>query len=237
MVRYRTNDAVIRYEHVPYKGYAVPATKGNAFVKDDFDGKTALRERIVGAAFRAFTGEGYSETSMLEIATSAKVSKRDLYAEFRNKDAVLLACIAERAARMRLPADLPSPDSRENLESILMQFGRTVIREVSDQAVIAVYRLAIGEAQRSPEVATILDASRSVNRRALARLLGKAQANGILGPGKPEDMMEEFLALLWGDLMFRRLIGTAGVPKPAEIERRARRATQALLRLYVPDAI
>jgi AcrR family transcriptional regulator len=211
----------------------VPATK----TKDPAEsraGGEALRDRIIGAAFRAFIGRGYSDTSMLEIATSAKVSKRDLYAEFRSKDAVLVACIADRAARMRLPPDLPAPDSREKLESILMQFARTVIREVSDNAVTAVYRLAVGEAQRSTEVGKILEASRSVNRRALARLLGEAQASGILGPGRPEDMMEEFLALLWGDLMFKRLIGAAETPKTAEIERRAGRATQALLKLYPP---
>jgi AcrR family transcriptional regulator len=169
---------------------------------------------------------------MLEIATSAKVSKRDLYAHFRSKEAVLLACIADRAARMRLSSDLPAPDSRESLESILTQFGRTVVREVCDNAVIAVYRLAVGEARRSTEVAKILNASRSVNRQALARLLGEAQANRILGPGRAEDMMEEFFALLWGDLMFMRLIGAADVPTPAEIERRARQAAQALLKLY-----
>jgi AcrR family transcriptional regulator len=195
-----------------------------------------LRDRIIGAAFRAFISKGYFETSMLEIATLAKLSKRDLYAEFRSKDAVLLACIADRAARMLLPPDLPAPDSRASLESILMQFGRTVIHEVCDIAVTTVYRLAVGEAQRSTEVARILDAKRSINRQALARLLGKAQANGILGPGKPEDMMEEFLALLWGDLLFKRLTGAAGAPKPAEIERRTRRATQALLKLYAPGA-
>jgi hypothetical protein len=62
------------------------------------------------------------------------------------------------------------------------------------------------------------------------------QANRILGPGNAEEMMEDFLALLWGDLLFSRLIGAADVPKPAEIERRARRATQSLLKLYSPAA-
>jgi hypothetical protein len=127
---------------------------------------------------------------------------------------------------------LPAPDTRAVLELVLTQFGSTVIREVCDDAVIAVYRLAAGEAQRSTEVAKILNASRSVNRQALARLLGEAQANRILRPGNAEDMMEEFFALLWGDLLFMRLIGAADAPKAAEIARRAARATQALLNLH-----
>jgi AcrR family transcriptional regulator len=214
----------------------VRASKKSDAVESRPDSETPVRERIIGAALRTFIAKGYSDTSMLEIATSARVSKRDLYACFGSKDAVLLACIAGWAARLRLSPDLPAPESREDLESILTQFGRTVIREVSDNAVTAVHRLAVGEAQRSTKVARTLNASRSANRQALARLLGEAQANRILGPGNAHEMVEDFLALLWGDLMFERLIGAADVPKPAEIERRARKATQALLKLYSPGA-
>src|ERR1700752_3653866 len=66
-----------------------------------------MNERILGAAFKAFTEDGYADTSTLDIATRAKVSKRDLYANFGSKQAVLVACIKSRADRMRLPPDLP----------------------------------------------------------------------------------------------------------------------------------
>ena len=52
-----------------------------------------MRERILLAAFAAFIERGYAETSTLEIATRAKVSKRELYALFGNKQAMLVACI------------------------------------------------------------------------------------------------------------------------------------------------
>jgi AcrR family transcriptional regulator len=42
--------------------------------------ETAVRERILEAAFRAFMESGYATTSTLEIATRARVSKRELYA-------------------------------------------------------------------------------------------------------------------------------------------------------------
>ena len=60
-----------------------------------------MHERILGAAFKAFTEDGYAGTSTLDIATRAKVSKRDLYANFGSKHAVLVACIKSRADRMR----------------------------------------------------------------------------------------------------------------------------------------
>ena len=46
--------------------------------------KTAVRERILEAAFAAFMKSGYATASMLEIATRARVSKRELYAPVGN---------------------------------------------------------------------------------------------------------------------------------------------------------
>jgi len=45
-------------------------------------------------------------------------------------------------------------------------------------------------------------------------------------------MMEQFFALLRGDLLLSRLLGAASAPSRAEIERRAKDATAAFLRLY-----
>jgi AcrR family transcriptional regulator len=189
-------------------------------------------DRITGAAFTAFMELGYSGTSMLEIATRAKISKRDLYANFPSKQAILLACIASRAVRMRLPPDLPVPADREMLGATLTTFGATIIREVSQPAVMAMFRLAIAEAERSPEVAETLNNSRLVNRAALTGLLACAQGSGILGPGDPAQMTEQFFALLWGDLMLSRLLCVAAAPKPPEVARRAHAATELFLGLY-----
>ena len=46
--------------------------------------ETAVRGRILEAAFAAFTKGGYAATSTLEIATRARVSKRELYALIGN---------------------------------------------------------------------------------------------------------------------------------------------------------
>jgi AcrR family transcriptional regulator len=191
-----------------------------------------LCDRILGAAFRAFTENGYAGTSTLEIATRAKVSKRDLYANFASKRDILIACIRGRAERVRLPPDVPAPQSRALLAATLTRFGTTIIREVSHPTVMATFRLAIAEAERSPEVAEVLQASRSVSRDALAGALAQAQAAGVLGRGDPRQMMEAFFALLWGDLMLTLLMRVTGSPKPAEIERRAHAATAAFLKLY-----
>jgi len=194
--------------------------------------ENSIGDRILGAAFQEFMENGYAGTSTLKIATRAKVSKRDLYANFGNKQAILVACIASRSARMRLPANLPAPRSRAMLAATLTAFGSTVLREVCEAAVTAMFRLAIAEAERSPEVAKTLAKARAVNRGALAGVLAEAQKVGILGDGDQRQMMEQFFALLWGDLLLTRLLGDGGMPKPAEIDRRTRAATEAFLKLH-----
>ena len=162
-----------------------------------------------------------------------KVSKRDLYSLFRSKQAMLSACIAERAERMRVPLHLPPPRSRAALTATLATFGTTLIGEISRPEVLATYRLAILEADRAPDVARTLDREgRAGTMAALAELLRAAQVAGLLGPGDPDAMAEQFIALLWGGLLVRLLLKVADPPDAREAERRARVATEALLRLH-----
>ena len=49
----------------------------------------SMRERILDAAFSAFMRLGYGGASTSEIARLAQVSKRDLYAQFGSKHAML----------------------------------------------------------------------------------------------------------------------------------------------------
>jgi AcrR family transcriptional regulator len=193
------------------------------------------QERILRAAFEAFTQDGYAETSTLEIARRAKISKRDLYANFSGKHAVLVACIQSRADRMQLPPDLPTPRTREMLASTLTAFAMTLVLEVSHPSVIATFRLAVAEATRSPEIAQALDiAGRDAMRGALAGLLARAQSTGLIGPGEPTEMAWQYLGLLWEGLMVGLLLGVAATPEQAEAERRAAKATAAFLQLH-PD--
>lgn len=188
--------------------------------------------RILGAAFDLFMEKGYARTSTLEIATRARISKRDLYASFASKPAILLACITNRAARMRLAPDLPPPRSAKVLGAALTAFGTTVLLEVSHPQVMAMFRLAIAEALHAPPVARALTDSRVTNRGAIADLMADAMASEVLVDGDPQRMMEDYFALLWGDLLISQLLNAAALPKRSEAERRAQSAATAFLKLY-----
>jgi AcrR family transcriptional regulator len=190
------------------------------------------RQRILDAAFAAFMENGFAGTSTLEIATRARVSKRELYALVGSKQEMLAACIGERAKRLQVPADLPEPRDRETLARALETFGTQLLRESSDPTVIAVFRLAIAEAVRAPEVARALNSiGVETGRAALREIMTRAQSAGLLG-GDAAEMAEQFSGLLWGNLMTRLLLRVTDRPNPREIARRARNATAAFLQLY-----
>jgi AcrR family transcriptional regulator len=194
--------------------------------------EAAVRERILAAAFAAFMKSGYAMASTLEIATRARVSKRELYALVGNKQEMLIACISERAKRFSVPADLPAVRDRETLEQVLASFGAKLVREVTDPTVIAVFRLAIAEAVQAPEVARALDSTgREAGRAALRNIMAEAQASGLL-TGRPAELAGQFTGLLWGSLMVSLLLGVAERPNPREIAGRARDAAAAFLQLH-----
>jgi len=194
--------------------------------------ETDVRARILDAAFEAFMKNGYTATSTLEIATRARVSKRELYAVVGNKQEMLIACIGERATRLQAPADLPVPRDRETLAQILTSFGTQLVREITDPAVITVFRLAIADAVRAPEVAKALDSiGREASRAALRQIMTQARDAGLLD-GRPAELAEQFGGLLWGNLMVGLLLGVAERPSSREIAARARDAAAAFLKIH-----
>jgi hypothetical protein len=131
-----------------------------------------------------------------------------------------------------VPADLPAVRDRETLAQVLASFGTKLVREVSDPTVIGVFRLAIAETIKAPEVARALDSTgREASRSALRKIMAQAQASGLL-TGRPAELAGQFAGLLWRDLMVSLLLGVAERPTPREIAGRAREAAAAFLRLH-----
>ena len=194
--------------------------------------EVSARGRLLEAAFSAFTERGFADTSTLEVATRARVSKRELYALFGSKQDMLIACISARANRLKMPADLPEPRDREMLRRTLITFGAQLLREVSDPAVIAVFRLAIAEAVRTPEIGRILnEIGMETSRSALRGLMSRARAANLLD-GEPAELADHFVGLLWSNRMLDLLLGTAERPSLQQTMRRAEMASEVFLRAY-----
>jgi AcrR family transcriptional regulator len=200
--------------------------------RDDAGGEEGeVRRRILDGAFETFMKHGYAASSTLEIATRARVSKRDLYALVGNKQSMLVACISARAKRLQVPADIPAVRDYETLANVLSSVGAKLVQEITDPRVIAVFRLAIAEAVHAPEVAQALDSiGREASRTALRQIMTGAGRLGLL-KGEPAELAEQFGGLLWGNLMVGLLLGVVDRPSSRDLNSRARAATDAFLRL------
>src|SRR6202012_476080 len=125
---------------------------------------------------------------------------------------------------LRVPADFPVPRDRETLRQVLVGLGSRLVSEISDPAVIAVFRLAIAEAVNAPEGAQALDSiGREASRATLRQIMAQALASGLLS-GRPADLAEQFGGLLWGTLMVSLLLGVAGRPGQRDLVARGREA-------------
>ncbi|HTO61384.1 MAG TPA: TetR/AcrR family transcriptional regulator [Bradyrhizobium sp.] len=191
-----------------------------------------VRRRILDAAFAAFMEQGFAATSTLDIATRARASKRELYALFGSKQEMLVACIGERATRLKIPHDWPEPRDADALAGTLVAFGTRLLHETSEPAVVAMFRLAIAEATRAPEVAGVLNqVGLEAGRAALHDIMTRACSAGLLA-GNPAEMAALFAGILWGNQMIRLLFGIAERPGLQQISERAEAAARAVLQLH-----
>src|SRR5580704_15597745 len=143
--------------------------------------EAAVRDRILNAAFEAFQAQGYAATSTLEIATRARVSRRELYALVGNKQKMLIAAIGERAKRLQAPADMPTLRVRATLAQVPTAFGIQLMREVSPLS----WRSSgwpSPRQSRRPKVARTLDCVGSeTSRAALRHTMTQARAAALVG--------------------------------------------------------
>lgn len=202
-------------------------------VPSALDDQPPRRRAILIAAFQVLMERGYAKASTLEIATRAKVSKRELYAEFGSKHGILQALIGATAQRMQMLLAPPEMGDRQAFASALVSYGTLALEQLTSPVVLATNRLAIAEAPAVGDLGRILDDSgRQPNRRALVEIMGRAQKAGFLGPGDPDLIAGEFFSLLIGDMILWLLMGVAAPPTAQEIDRRAARAAQAVLMLH-----
>jgi hypothetical protein len=129
-------------------------------------------------------------------------------------------------------ADLPVPHDRQTLEQLLSAFGAQLVREITDPTVVGVFRLAVAEAVRAPEVGRALDSTgRATSRAALLDIMGRAERTGLVS-GRPPKLADQFGSLLLGDVMISLCLGVVKRPTAREIAQRAREAAAAFLQLH-----
>jgi TetR/AcrR family transcriptional regulator, mexJK operon transcriptional repressor len=105
--------------------------------------------RIVCAAAEIFLGNGYEQTSTAEIARCAKVSKRELYANFTDKRDILAAVIAQMQSEIQTEANI-SWSSSDDLRRVLTRAGTQILQFMNSERFGKLFRIVAAETFHDP---------------------------------------------------------------------------------------
>jgi AcrR family transcriptional regulator len=177
------------------------------------------RDRLIHAAEDVFLERGYGAATMDDVSRRAGMSKKTIYQLFATKQALLAALIARNTDLLITPlkADDGSRSPRAVLEDFLLQSARFMLAPRQ----VAMQRLMISEALRTPELAQSFQReAKSRGKCVVVEWFERQRARGTLNV---EDA-EEAASMLWGAIVSEPQVGLlCGYEEPpteAMIDRR-----------------
>jgi AcrR family transcriptional regulator len=154
------------------------------------------RERILDAAARAFLENGYEQTSTAEIATRAKVSKRELYTHFDDKRDMLTAVITQFQTDIQSHANLTWSSSGD-VRDVLTRAGTELLQFISSDRFGKLFRIVAAESFHDPNSAQeFYVLGPAAGRKNTAAFLKRHMAAGNLRADDPLQAADDFLDLL-----------------------------------------
>jgi TetR/AcrR family transcriptional regulator, mexJK operon transcriptional repressor len=154
-----------------------------------------LPELLLEAAERLFLAQGYSATSVEQVAAAAGATKRTIYAKFDDK-AGLFSAMAKRVVERRR-AWVGGACEGATVEERLVDFGKRLLALALAPDVLALNRVMVAEAHRFPEIASLVDqlAAQGARRR-LAEIIAAEARCGSLAVADPALAAELLLGMI-----------------------------------------
>jgi TetR/AcrR family transcriptional regulator, mexJK operon transcriptional repressor len=155
-----------------------------------------LHEQLREAAVAVFLEYGYDGATMEEIARTAGITKRTLYARYPDKRAVFLDVIPWALARA-VENDAGTKIDDDDLAAALTAIGRGAIKRSVDPDTVRLHRVVRNEIGRFPEFAVSAETlGWSRRQRQVMELLCRHQDAGNIEVDDIELVAEHFLALV-----------------------------------------
>lgn len=218
--------------HAARPGAAGPARQGPSSPEVIEPEDQARRAQILQVALQVLQAKGYRDTTMLEVATTARASKATLYRHFETKQALFEALVAHTAQDLG-GAAAPALAEASSPADALQAWGAWLLTMLTSPPSVAVHRAAIAEASTAPELARHLaEHSRQGMAAAMTTWLRAQMRRGTLPKADAAEAADTLFGLLVGDLHWRALLGLAAPLTPAQARRRAAQAVERFLRLY-----
>ncbi|MGA1984237.1 MAG: TetR/AcrR family transcriptional regulator [Acidobacteriaceae bacterium] len=129
----------------------------SAAIKSESEETDVRSARIVTAALEVFSEYSFRDATTDEIARRARVSKRDIYAKFPNKHALLAAVVnmALLAGNERLNQVVSLTQEATSLRERLEVIGFAMVNEILSPTAGFLTRLVASESINQPNIGTI----------------------------------------------------------------------------------
>lgn len=195
------------------------------------------RAAVTQAATTLFLDKGYAGTTMEEIAALAGITKRTLYNNYADKealfthivgDAIAYAAEFARSLRAEFAADMTS----ESLAASLHDLARRLALAILRPEIIALRRLIVREADTFPQLATdyYTRAPGQVIRALAVEFQRLGRANGMR-TADARLAAEQFAYLVVGEPLDRAML-TGGQPSRQHVLMCAKEGVQTFLARY-----
>ncbi len=194
------------------------------------------RRAIMDAATDAFLANGYSRTTMDDIARLANVSKQTVYMHFGDKEHLLSAIVMAIVTATGEPVDqlIAALGASDDLEADLQDHARRQLTGVLQPRPMQLRRLVIAEALTFPDLGRAfyeLAPGRTIAE--LAAAFERLTERGLLDVEDPIRAASDFNWLIMSEPLNRAmLLGEHGPPDDAAVADWARQAVRTFLAAY-----
>ncbi|MDQ3629824.1 MAG: TetR/AcrR family transcriptional regulator [Actinomycetota bacterium] len=188
------------------------------------------RTAILEAATELFLSEGYSGTSLANVARAADVSTATLFKRFPTKADLFDALVTEYWASERQEAVMPEPgDPRGGLTAI----GRDYVTLLTRPQMVSLFRLVIAEAPRFPELAkTHFALGKLPYFESVRHYLQAEQAAGTMQIFDTQMATTQFLGMVSNFAFWPRLLLADWAPSKAATRKAVDEAVTTTLARY-----
>jgi TetR/AcrR family transcriptional regulator, mexJK operon transcriptional repressor len=193
----------------------------------------AKLEAILDAANALFLERGIAATTMDAVADRASVSKMTVYANFRDKPALLAAALDRRIKTVFVFDDLAvGPDLNSSVE-VLVKVGETAVSVITQSEITRMTLLMLDHADQNPKLAaTFYAAGRGEFLKRIAAFLKALNKRGLLSIKNPDLAAEQLVASWLGMSLLRQGLGVADPPAADEIAESVRYAVDTMMRAW-----
>ncbi|WP_331372738.1 TetR/AcrR family transcriptional regulator [Sinorhizobium chiapasense] len=159
------------------------------------------RKALLQAAAEVFFEQGYAATSIDAIIERTGGSKRNIYNEFGNKEGLFSALVAESADKLLSTLVIEEIEGRD-VEETLTAFGQRLMGLYMSSTLIGIYRIAITEANRFPDLVKAFyeqGPGRATSR--LAEVLELARERGEIRADDCPRLAAHFVGMIRDNLL------------------------------------